>query len=146
MPRILLMLLLVGTLGCSATVPLVSPELDQATKQFASLGEGAEIYLMRLQTYTGRMVLVHCTLDGRMLGGIAAGTYLRVPVPPGMHMLGAFTTDNQVNLPVTVLAGQRAYVDVRIGVLLNAGRVALQPLDEEAGRAGVLATVQAAGM
>ena len=120
--------------GC-ASVPMASPEMDNAAKTYATKPGMANIYVYRNEQM-GAAIKMPVVLDGRMVGDTGAKTYLLLQVPPGRHTLIS-KTENDSTLALDVAAGRNYFVwqEVKMG-LMSAGSL-LQAVDEATGKAGV---------
>jgi hypothetical protein len=93
----------------------------------------------RPSSFDGILVVFQVAIDGTMLGSLAPGTYLVLPVVPGAHRVTAFSTQNQEQLTVLANNGQLYFVHLspRLGVMTP--RVGMEILENAAGREAVLA-------
>ena len=144
--RSILLVCLLACAGCpAATIPLADPTLDEEAKQFHPPEGQGLLYVVRQPgtAILGGFVVFPVAIDGTALGAVAPGTYLVLPVTPGLHHVTALTIENSAALTVRVDAGQATFVQLvsRIGWLLP--RVALDIMDEAAGRAAVQAASRA---
>lgn len=81
---------LAGTLiwflcSCAATPELSSAADDEVAKRFSPPAGKAALYIYRKDGFRGSAVRFPVTVDGRLLGAIANGTYYMLEVDPGEH-------------------------------------------------------------
>ncbi len=115
-----------------ASVPMASPEMDLAAKEFRTTPGKANLYVFRDESMGGA-VKMSLILDGRLLGDTAAKTFLLEPLDPGPHALVS-KTENDARLEFTAEAGKNVYVwqEVKMGVM--SARSALHLVDEASAR------------
>ena len=143
--RRVLLLMMLCCVGCAASVPLAPPELDQVAKHFqAPVGE-ALLYVVR-RPGEEMMPIFQVVVDRKILGSVASGTYLVIPVTPGPHRIASFTADNQVEVTVIAHEGTLYFLQMSTQMGENAIRVHLETLDAAAGREAVQAAVRAQGL
>ncbi len=113
--------------GCAST-PQATGERDAEAKQFASHPATAAIYVYRddWDALNGDSVLY---VGNRLIGATLPGTYFRIDVPPGRHLLRGFGFDAG-QLELDVRSGE-IYL-VSLNVLHGGSRFALK--NGEAGR------------
>jgi hypothetical protein len=95
--------------GCATTTMAVA-EKDAAAKSFATTGEHANVYLYRLSVTAGAQKYL-VSLDGRVLGESAVGTFLHAAVAPGEHTL-VLTGKSQASLSFSAEAGTNVFIKV----------------------------------
>jgi hypothetical protein len=115
-----------------ASVPMASPELDRAAKEFRTTPGRSNLYLFRDESIGGAVKMT-VLLDGQLFGDTAAKTFLVATIAPGKHVLMS-KTENDAQLDFTAEAGKNVYVwqEVKMGVW--AARSALHLVDEAAAR------------
>lgn len=82
--------LIAGLAGCAST-PQASAERDADAKRFGSAPATAAVYIYRNDTADEDSVL---WVDGRLIGSTVRGTYFRVHLEPGRHVLTGMAADN----------------------------------------------------
>jgi hypothetical protein len=128
-----LLLLLLG--GC-ASVPMTSPEEDQAAKSFAVKKDKSSIYFYRNESFGGA-ILMTVTMDGKVAGQTGPETYFLWEVEPGEHEISS-VTENTATLKLKTEPGKAYYVwqEVKMGMFM--ARSLLHHVDEKTGREGVM--------
>lgn len=128
---------LAAVVSACASVPMATPELDLAAKEFRAPAPGqANVYVYRNEAI-GAAVRQDLLLDGVPVGQTAAKTFFLLPVSPGPHKLTS-KSENTSELPLTAEAGRSYFVwqEVKMGILM--ARTKLQLVNEEEGKKGVL--------
>ena len=126
--------------GCASS-PMAPESLDAEAKQFATPPPGkANIYVYRESFFFGAAVPFQAVLDGRIAGSLAANTYLLVSVPVGQHALMVTAYENSQLERITAETGRRYFFKAVAVPGLVSPRVALEPVNEQEGRRGVLGT------
>jgi len=97
--------ILLALAGC-ATTTMAAVEKDAAAKSFASTADQANVYVYRLSANAGG-VTFPVSLDGRILGELAVGTFAHAVVTPGTH---------------TVLVSGKGMEPVLVAVVAEAGK------------------------
>jgi hypothetical protein len=142
MHLILCIILLASLAGCVATVPLASPDLDQAAKRFQPPADQAMLYVIQ----GSRAAVFQVLLDGQLIGAVGHKSYLVIPLAPGQHMLTSITGENQENLAIQAEGGRNYFVRIFPKMGWAVARVGLETIDDEAkGRDLVLSTSRAQG-
>jgi hypothetical protein len=104
---LLIAMLLVLSTGCAQLPP---PPEDASAKRFESLPGKAVIYLARHALEPGFVAPV--AIDDTMIGSTYRGTFMRIEVPAGNHILRGMAGDNgSINLATE--AGQLYFVQHR---------------------------------
>jgi len=132
--------------GCAATIPIAPKFVDESAKTFAPPTGQAAIYIVRENAYKGKAILFQVALDGKLLGGIAAGTYYAPTVLPGDHTITALSNENQDSTKVTVEAGSVYFIKVEPHWGMVSARVGLKQLSFAEGKPLVAASALAAGI
>ena len=107
MPRYLLLTVLLLIAGCAQLPP---PPEDAAAKRFEALPDRAVIYLAR--PAPDPTFIVPVMLNDRMIGSTYHGTFLRIEVPAGRHVLRGMAGDSGT-ITVDAAAGRIYYVEHR---------------------------------
>lgn len=128
-------LVAVLTAGC-ASVPMASSDMDTQAKQFHVPSGKSRIYVYRNESIGGAIKIV-ITLDGKVVGSTAPRTYFALDVAPGKHELGCIV-ENTATLPVNAPADKPVFVWQEVKVGAWSPRCALNQMDDQAGRDGVL--------
>jgi len=132
--------------ACAATIPIAPKTVDEAAKTFTAPPDQSVIYIARESQYFGKAILFQVAVDGKLLGGIARGTYYMVQVPPGEHSMTTLSNENQDSLKLKTEAGKVYYVKVTARLGAVSARVSLQQLSDEEGRELVKSGTLAAGL
>lgn len=103
MTRFLLLAMLLIT-GCAQLPP---PPEDAIAKRFEPLPDRAVIYLARHALEPSFVAPV--MLDDQMIGSTYRGTYMRIEVPAGTHVIRGMAGDSG-SIKITVAAGQIYYL------------------------------------
>lgn len=107
MTRYLLLTALLVIAGCAQLPP---PPEDAAAKRFEALPDRAVIYLAR--PALDRTFIVPVMLNDRMIGSTYHGTYLRIEIPAGRHVLRGMAGDSG-GITLDAAAGLIYYVEHR---------------------------------
>jgi hypothetical protein len=142
---ILILLPVLLCMGCVAKVPLALNTLDIAAKNFTPVPDRSNIYVFRVEGGQGQNLLFQVFLDGRLMGGIAVGTYLLAETPPGVHSIAAFSHENQDSINLKVEEGENYFLEIEGKWGVATFRVTIKQVEEEAGRRGVVACQRAEG-
>lgn len=112
-------------------------ESDLAAKKFEPPAGLANLYVYRNESF-GAAVRMSVALNGSLLGDTAAQTYLYTPIAPGRHTITS-KAENDSEVVIDAQAGANYFLwqEVKMGVW--SGRSLLQQVDDQSGRAGVLA-------
>lgn len=132
--------------ACAATIPIAPKTVDEAAKTFTTPPDQSVIYIARESEYFGKAILFQVVVDGKLLGGIARGTYYMAHIPPGEHSVTALSNENQDSLKLKMEAGKVYYVKVNPRWGAVSARVSLQQLSDEEGRELVKSSMLAAGL
>lgn len=129
-------------LGGCASVPLATPERDSKSKQFLPAPNKASVYIYRNENF-GAALRMLISINGKILGQTAAKTYFQIDLKPGRYKIES-TTENVSSLNLSLDAGRNYFIwqEVKMGVW--AARSALQQVDENVGRLGVMESKQIA--
>lgn len=112
--RALMSLLPVLALGACATVPMASPQDDQAAKRFdGPPPEKGVLYVFR-PGWFGLVRPVDVATVGGTRAQLASNTYLRLDGPPGPGEVTCRIADTADTLPLEVTSGQTRYVEVAL--------------------------------
>ena len=130
---------LLATLGGCTSTPQATAENDAAAKQYVTHPGYAALYVFRDVFHNYRdlddSVLY---VNGRVIGTTLAGTYYRIDVEPGEHVLSGHGQD-QGNLKVRVAAEEIAFVRLSMaGGVSQFWRVAPEAAKREIARCCVL--------
>lgn len=107
----LLVLIMAFLTGCAST-PQASSDRDREAKQFRTHPNAASVYVYRsaLDRLEDLAVLY---VDGRIVGETLPGTYFRVDLPPGKHVLHGIASDIG-RLTVDVRPGELYFVQLHV--------------------------------
>lgn len=116
-------IMLVAALLSACAGKTVDPSLDAEAKQFRAQPDKACVYVLP----SSRVPTVTIFMDGRTVGTLGPGDYLRMDVAPGKHALyvmrpsplPSFVREKRDDLSITVEAGRCHYL-----------RTAWRPVDE----------------
>ena len=133
-------------ISCAASVPVAPRVVDESVKQFLSVPDRSVVYIARENAFKGKAILFQVSIDGKMLGGIAAGTYYAEVVAPGGHVISAVSNENQDSLKLTTEAGSVYFVRVEPRWGMVSARVSLKQVDAMEGKRIVSGGSLAAGL
>jgi len=133
MNRFLLLAILLIT-GC-AQYQLPPPPEDAAAKRFEALPDRAVIYLARHALEPSYIAPV--VLGDQMIGSTYRGTYMRIEVPAGTHVLRGMAGDSG-DIKMTVAAGQIYYLQHRAYGYRTFVSSSFSPVTPELGRSLVM--------
>ncbi|MFN8626677.1 MAG: trypsin-like peptidase domain-containing protein [Candidatus Binatia bacterium] len=99
--------------GCAASVPLARIDEDRIAKS-ASPPEGkAALFIQREDAFIARPIPFSVLLDGRLVGDLAPGTFFRLNILPGQHVLSAATAFRTTTIPILCEPAQVYYIQIR---------------------------------
>jgi hypothetical protein len=123
----------------------MTPEsLDVEAKRFVVAQDRSNIYVVR--TLGIAPLVFQVSVDGRMIGSVAPGTYHLVSAPPGEHTVAAFSQENQEQVKLTTQAGKNYFVEVSRRMGWVSPRVSLTQVADEEGRKMVQESQRAESM
>lgn len=125
--------LLLVTLNSCVSAPKASPQVEAAAKRFAALPGKAQLYVVRPSSF-GLGILYQVSVDGRLVGSLAAETFLLQALDPGTHTISLFNSTSQENTEVTVEAGKNYYLRVGMNPAATSDRARFKLVSEEEGR------------
>lgn len=132
MTRFLLLALLLMA-GCAQLPP---PPEDAVAKRFETRPDCAVIYLARDALEPSFVAPV--MLDDRMIGSTYRGTYMRIEIPAGTHVIRGMAGDSG-SIKITVAAGQIYYLQHRAyGYRSSFVSSSFSPVNPDQGRALVM--------
>lgn len=104
--------LLAALAGCAST-PQASPERDAETKQFMTHPGAAAVYVYRndFPTAGGEDSVLY--VDNRLIGATLPGTFFRVDLRPGVHLLYGIAND-QGRLKLEIRSTQQHFVALNV--------------------------------
>ena len=123
---------LTAIVGC-ATVPLASPESDEAAQRFMPPEGKANLYVARSNSSYGGAVSFKVVVDEEVVGEIAPGTFFLVAIDPGKHSIAATSIQNSAKAIVDAEAGRNYFYEVTatsgvLGAQASLGLVLLEPM------------------
>ncbi len=133
-PRSFFWLSLSILIGCSASVPFSSRNLDAEAKLFNPPAAKANLYIARGGGLFSKGVLFQVFVDEEPVGGAAPGAYLFLTVEPGAHSVSVLSGHNQDSMTVTASAGENYFVEVKIRRGLFRSGARLVKLEEQVGK------------
>ena len=142
---IFILLPIILCIGCAAKVPLAPSTLDMAAKDFIPVPDRSNIYVFREDGDEGQTILFQVFLDGRLMGGIAVGTFLLTETPPGNHAISTFSKENQDSVYLKVEEGKNYFLEIEGKLGISTFRVTIKQVEEKVGRQGVIACKRAEG-
>jgi hypothetical protein len=128
-----LLAILLLTLGACASTPQASRERDAEAKRFMSQPGFSTIYVFRPDFLTASMDDSTLHVDDRLIGATLPGTFFRVDVQPGTHVVSS-SAAGSTGLKVETRPGELYFV--QLNVMSGSSRLAL--VDPEAGRRAIL--------
>lgn len=132
--KVVTLLAIFSLYGC-ASVPLATPEADQAAKTFTPVEGKANIYVYRNETF-GAAIKVPVSVDGKAAGSTASKTFFHWEVEPGQHKIVSHAEKDDV-ITVDAVAGTNHYVWQEMKMGTWSARTKLQMVDEDKGQKGV---------
>lgn len=125
--------------GC-ASVPMESPEKDQALKAFTVPPQDqAGLYIFR-DSSLGASLKKTVKINGEPIGETAANTYFYRTVSPGPLVLATESEFSDNTLELNAEGGKNHYVRQSIKMGLFVGGAKLTEVPEEEGRKAVMST------
>jgi len=103
---------LVGGCMTAPSVPMASPASDADAKQFTPPAGKANLYIAWSNGSSGGASHVDVSVDGKLLGPIAPGTFYLVAVDPGKHEVSAKSGMNPTNVAVDAAAGNTYFYEL----------------------------------
>jgi Protein of unknown function (DUF2846) len=131
----LILLIVVLSAGC-VSVDLAPYSEDTAAKSFQPAPGQANVYVVNVTWASTHLFPVF--LDGRNEGMIAANTYFLIPVRPGRHAVVSSTAESQQGIELETEAGRNYFVSIKARTGIEAPRVSVSNLSDEAGRTAVM--------
>lgn len=125
--------IIAGLAGC-ASVPMATPQLDTAAKQFAPLPDKAVVYIYRHENL-GAAIKMDVGVDGHAVGQTAAKTYIRLELVPGRHVVDS--QSGKATLELNTEAGAVYYVWQEVKMGFWSGGSALHLVDAAQGQSEV---------
>jgi hypothetical protein len=104
--------LIVLASGCAASVPLARKEQDRSAKETGPPKDRAALFIQRESAFNAKAVPFSVLLDGGLVGDLAPGTFFRLTVLPGEHILSASNTLRTTTIPILCEAAQAYYVQI----------------------------------
>jgi hypothetical protein len=110
--RVLLIAVVLG--GC-ASVPQASRDSDAEAKQFITHPNSATLYVYRNEFPGADQSMDDSVLyvDNRLIGSTLAGTFFRVELRPGDHLLHGYGHDPG-SLRISILSGEITFVSLNV--------------------------------
>ncbi|MCQ4260708.1 DUF2846 domain-containing protein [Stutzerimonas stutzeri] len=125
--------------GC-ASVPMESPEKDQALKAFpAPSQDQAGLYIFR-DSMLGAALKKSVKVDGEVIGETAANTYFYRLITPGLHTLATESEFSDNLIELNAQPGKNHYVRQSIKMGLFVGGARLTEVSESEGQKAVAGT------
>ena len=123
--------------GC-ATVPMASPEEDQARKSFPIPPRGTSgLYIYRNSNFGGALKK-SIYLDGKLIGESAPMTYFYKQINAGKHTLSTESEFSNNDLMLQAQSGKNYFVRQYIKMGVFVGGAGLELMSEKEGKEGVL--------
>src|SRR5271169_5341117 len=110
-PLLGIMTLVVGCVT-APSVPMAAPASDADAKQFMPPAGKANLYIAWSNGSSGGASHVDISVDGKLLGPIAPGTFCVVAVDPGKHEVSAKSGMNSATVAVEAAAGSNYFYEV----------------------------------
>lgn len=130
--------LILMLLAACAEVPMTSESLDQEAKKFTPQAGKGTLYIHRHEIFAGRFALP-VQVNGLSVGQTAASSYILLNLLPGLYSVESNSTENTAQIEVMIEPGKNHFVwlEPKLGMWIGP-RVALQLVDEKAGRQAVM--------
>jgi len=129
--------LLFVVLHACVSAPKATPDVEAAAKQFSTVPGKAQLYVVRPSSF-GMAILYQVTVDGRLIGSLAAETFLLQTLDPGTHTISLFNSTSQENTTVTVEANENYFLRVGMNPATTSNRARFKLVSDEEGRQLVL--------
>lgn len=111
--RLLCAALAAAALGACVSVPQASPARDAEAKQFGTHPGAATVYVYRNDLTSFLAEDSTLFIDGRLIGGTLPGTFFRVDLRAGEHVLHGHGYD-QGSLRLKTLSGEAYFVALTV--------------------------------
>lgn len=95
MKKIILLLFIFMLAGCAATVPLATDPEDHSAKLFYPEKESAVVYVFRENGFLGRAFSFPISVNDKVVGWLAPGTYYKLTLDPGQYNFGTLSILNK---------------------------------------------------
>lgn len=109
---LLLIMALIGGCVSAPTVPMASASSDAEAKQFMPPAGKANLYVARSNDSSGGTSVIDISVDGKLLGPVAPGTFYMASVDPGKHSLSAKAGMYSSDVAVDAAAGSNYFFEV----------------------------------
>jgi hypothetical protein len=108
------LLVIMTLVGCvtAPSIPMASTASDADAKQFLPPVGRANLYIAWSNGSSGGASHVDVSVDGKLLGRIAPGTFYLVAVDPGKHEVSAKSGMNSTNVAVDAAAGNNYFYEL----------------------------------
>jgi len=123
--------------GCTAPVPMASPEANAAGQSFQPPPPGqAALYIFREGRFNAAYLLT-AWVGQRQLGQLGADTWFRIDAEPGAQSLRCTTSESSELLQVQLAPGEIRYVEIAARLGWSVPRCAISEVSREQGQAAV---------
>ena len=112
MSRFLLLVTMLVS-GCAVSVPLARTEQDRSAKEAKPPKDRAALFVQRESAFNASAIPFSVILDGGLVGDLAPGTFFRLNVFPGQHIVSASNAFRTTTIPVLCEAARPTYVQIR---------------------------------
>jgi Protein of unknown function (DUF2846) len=129
----ILYLVCIVLLSACVSVPKASQEDQAAAKLFAVVPSKAQLYIVRPSSYA-MAVLYQVSVDGRIVGSLAAKTFLVQTLAPGSHSVSFFNSTSQESMTLEVGPDKIYYLRVGANPGSMSNRARFKLVTDEEGR------------
>jgi Protein of unknown function (DUF2846) len=120
-------------LAACVSVPKATPEADLAAKRFQPVAGRAQLYIVRPSSF-GLAIMYQVSIDGRIVGSLAAETFLVQQLDAGTHVVAFFNNTSQENTEVTVEPAKNYFLRVGMNPAATSNRARMKLVPEEEGQ------------
>jgi hypothetical protein len=124
---------------------MASHQEQAAATQFQASTDKGVLYVYRKDQFQGGGVIYPIVVNGKIVGSLRTGTFLRTEVSPGPVQVTSFTTTAQSIVPLSIQAGEIKFVSTAYhasagtALLGVAGNVSLVESDEASAKLDIKA-------
>ena len=95
--------------ACSS-VPMTSPQEQAVALQFQASHDKGVLYVYRVDQFQGGGVIYPIFVNGKIIGSMKSGTFLRTEVTPGQVQVISLTSTSQSVVPLSIQAGELKFI------------------------------------
>ena len=121
-------------LASCVSAPKASPQAEAEAKSLFVPAGKSKLYIIRPSAF-GLAVLYQVAVDGTIICGLPAESFLAAGVEPGSHNVSVFNSTSQESLAITCDAGKPCFVRVGMHPAAMSNRARMKQVGNEEGRA-----------